>query len=214
MRNEPIRPVVPEDPGLLKKVYVLASLLDDDDLFTEPDAPVQPVLSLFQVASGWSVIFPTTVYLTDSSSSSVVGVLYPDGRFIVKTTSRVGVAIEAEDEWGELFILTTIWDTSAPEPVSPIPIGYLDEGQSLPMFQGHSKGLLREHYPGVPPEAVEQWAPYTPVWDGHERRVVPRPAHRPLGSVVSGEVNLFDVHQQMNSSEQRSAEIADGGYLS
>lgn len=112
--------------------------------------PPDPVLGLEDVALGRWVPAPTTVYLIrNNDRSGVMGVLYPEGEFLLKARSTTGSTIQGRDDDKIPYEGQIVWDGAAPSPVSEIPLGFRDLGETEeePVFKEHSKGLLLGDYP-------------------------------------------------------------------
>lgn len=92
-------------------------LLPDGDAIQAHNSDDAKVLGLLDVILGTRPIAPTTIYkVSGDSASGVMGILFPDGRFMVKAQSNIGKhfvcrALAEEDTYAEC-----IWDGAAPAP--------------------------------------------------------------------------------------------------
>lgn len=126
---------------------------DDDDLGHEAELEYQPhrvddpdVWGLRDLARGRTTMYPVTIYrISGDNSSGVVGVLYPDGKFVGKRSTRegngflVGTLHDVKPSPFEpTRQLYTGWDGAIPE------VPFLDEEGNE--RQGRSKGLLLGSY--------------------------------------------------------------------
>lgn len=106
----------------------------------------EPVWGLIDVALGRWPMVPTTIYLLrNRDRSGVIGVLYPNGHFLVKRSPTTGCAVTVEEEQ-TIWMGEVVWDGAQPCPISEEPIGWWDEEETLPIFTGHSKGILLGPY--------------------------------------------------------------------
>lgn len=90
-------------------------LLPDGDAIQAHNSDDAKVLGLLDVVLGTRPTAPTTIYkVSGDSASGVMGILFPDGRFLVKAQSHIGKhfvcrALAEEDTYAEC-----IWDGAAP----------------------------------------------------------------------------------------------------
>lgn len=114
-----------------------------DETYWNPD----PVMGLRDVAQGRGVLCPTTIYLQrNQDRSGVVGLLHPSGEFISKLKSTSGRTFELIDPDFDHYDGLVVWDGAQKCPQALKPIGYLDEEETLPLYQEHSKGLVLGDY--------------------------------------------------------------------
>lgn len=91
--------------------------------------------------------FPHTLYRTqDDELSGIAGLWMPSGEVLPIEPSKVGTYITFTDEDFRRKQALVNWDGCVEEEVHTEPIGYWDDDEKEPIFQGHSKGLLLGDY--------------------------------------------------------------------
>lgn len=90
-------------------------LLPDGDAIQAHNTNDATVLGLLDVVLGTRPTAPTTIYkVSGDSASGVMGILFPDGRFLVKAQSHIGKHFLCEALAEEATYAECIWDGAAP----------------------------------------------------------------------------------------------------
>lgn len=120
---------------------------DTPEVEYQPHSVSDPeVWGLRDVARGRTCTSPTTVYIVaGDNASGVAGMIFPDGRFLPKHSTRVGrpfhagVLHDVKPAAGERTVAyATAWDGAKPEPM------FIDE-EGIKRY-GRSKGILLGDY--------------------------------------------------------------------